>query len=76
MKVISKMGRDWFDVTGGVPVELHEISDEGFDELFDRGDVESVVEGNTPELSVKAVRTELNVPPSGSVSGYRLRLKG
>ena len=69
------MGNDWLELTDGQPVEFYRVSDEAIDELFEVDDVESVVNGETPIVTVRAEGSQLEVQISKTVSEYRLRLE-
>ena len=68
MKVIATMDNNWLDLTDGQPVEFYRVSDEAVDELFDKDDVETVVCGETPLVSVRVDGGQLEIQLSKAVS--------
>ena len=74
VRIIAAMGNDWLDLTDGQPVEFYRVSDEAIDVLFEADDVETVVSGETPVVSVRAEGSRIELQFSKAVSEYRLRL--
>ena len=74
MRIIAAMGNDWLELTDGQPVEFYRVSDEAIDELFEVDDVETVVCGEIPLVSVRVDGGQLEIQLSKAISEYRLRL--